>query len=402
VRAGAPVGGTPFLQSRGAGPYAFDESGKRYIDYIMGYGPLLFGHAHPAFSNGLDRLAAAGVLLGSTHPSELTLAERIRSRLPSMERVRLTTTGTEAVMGALRVARAFTGRDVIVRFAGNYHGHLDIALSGAGASAAQAHNRRAGVTNAVMREVIVTRYNDLDAFDDAVGGREGKIAAIIVEPIAANMGLVEPLPGFLEGLRARADRVGALLVFDEVITWLRLGPGGAQRRIGVRPDMTTIGKILGGGFAIAGFGGRADVMRTLAPDGCTFTGGTHAGNLFSVAMAHRTLDLLEDHPTYYSKMEALARRLAEGLRAIFARRGLPYHVMQLESIVDFKFRAGVTRNFDDASSADSSAYAAYYHAMRRQGVLLPPSQNEVMFLSTAHRADDIRQTLHAIERAISG
>ncbi|MBV9278277.1 MAG: aspartate aminotransferase family protein [Candidatus Eremiobacteraeota bacterium] len=406
VRAGIAVGGPAFLQERGQGAYAFDRFGKRYIDYIMAYGPLLFGHAAPAFTSGLDELAQRGVLFGSTHAEELLLAERIRSYLPSMERIRFTTTGTEAVMSAVRVARAFTGRERVVRFGGNYHGHFDLALFGAGASASQCHpepvegGERGGITRGAVREAIVTRYNDLVALDHAVNGREEEIAAIIVEPIAANMGLVQPKPGFLEGLRARADRFGALLIFDEVITWLRLGLGGAQGRLDVRPDLTTLGKILGGGFPIAAFGGRADVMGHLAPEGKTFTGGTHAGNTFCVAMAHRTLDLIEAHPEYYPAMAALAHRLASGLRSIFATRGLPYHVVQLESIVDFKFRPGETRNWDEASSADARAYAAYYHAMRERGVLLAPSQNEVMFLSTAHCQKDIDDTLSAVDDSL--
>ncbi len=325
-----------------------------------------------------------------------------------MQRVRFTTTGTEAVMSAIRVARAFTGRELVVRFAGNYHGHFDLVLSRAGASAAQngkptacAELRRSGITRAAIGDAIVTRYNDLDAFDHAVRGREMQIAAILVEPIAANMGLVHPVRGFLEGLRRRADRFGAVLIFDEVITWLRLGLGGAQRRLQLRPDLTTLGKVLGGGYPIAAFGGRADVMRELAPEGATFTGGTHAGNTLSVAMAHRTLDLLELHPEYYRSMAQRATQLAAGLQSIIASHGFPYQVVQDESIVDFKFREGVTRNWEDACGADASAYAAYYHEMRKRGVLLPPSQNELMFLSIAHSAADIAETLNAVDEAFA-
>ena len=401
VRAGGAVGGLPFVQSRGEGAYAFDDRGKRYIDYVMAYGPLLFGHAHPALTNGLEALAERGALFGSTHAEELELAERVRSYLPSMERVRFTTTGTEAVMSAIRVARASTGRPLIVRFAGNYHGHFDLALHAAGASAAQDHESRSGVTASMSAEAIVTRYNDLDAFDRAVGGSEAQVAAIIVEPIGANMGLVEPQPGFLEGLRARADRFRMLLIFDEVITWPRFGFGGAQQRLNVRPDLTTLGKILGGGFPIAAFGGRADVMRELAPEGNVFTGGTHAGNPLCVAMAHRTLDLLERHSHYYDSIAQRARRLAEGLRSILEARRLPYQVAQLESIVDFKFREGVTRNWEDAASANAATYAMYYHAMRKRAVLLPPSQNEVMFVSTAHTDDDIDETLRAVNQSLA-
>lgn len=400
VRAGRAVGGAPFVQSRGEGAYAYDESGRRYIDYIMAYGPLLFGYAHPAFATGLDEIARRGTLFGSTHEEEVRLAERIRTYLPVMERMRFTTTGTEAVMSAIRVARAYTRRSAILKFSGNYHGHFDLALYSAGASAHTLDTARSGIPQGVMRDVIVARYNDLESVDTLLQGHESDLAAIVVEPIVGNMGLVLPEPGFLQGLRERTERYGALLIFDEVITWLRLGLQGAQPRVGVVPDMMTIGKIMGGGFPIAAFGGREAIMNVLAPGGATFTGGTHAGNPFCVALAHRTLDLLETHPEYYVRMDALAARLADGIRAIFARRGLPYRVVHLESIVDFKFREGVTRNYDDACAADRETFAKYYHAMRERGILLPPSQNEVMFVSTAHAQGDIDETLVAIDGSL--
>jgi glutamate-1-semialdehyde 2,1-aminomutase len=401
VRSGWAVGGAPFMQSRGEGAYAYDEHGDRYIDYIMAYGPLLFGHTHPALTRNLDDLASLGLVHGNTHTEEIRLAERIRAYLPSMERMRFTSTGTEAVMGAIRVARAYTRRNLILKFAGNYHGHFDLALLNAGASAHTADAKRSGIPEGVMRDVTVARYNDLGSVDELLRGREDDLAAIIVEPIVGNMGYVTPVQGFLEGLRERTERCGALLIFDEIITWLRFGLRGAQARAGITPDITTIGKIMGGGFPIAAFGGREDVMSVLAPLGATFTGGTHAGNPFSVAMAHRTLDLLESHPEYYAYMDALGKRLADGIRVIFERRGLPYAVVQHESIVDFKFRPGPpNRNYDDALAADKQMYAAYYHEMRKRKILLPPSQNEVMFVSTAHTAADIDETIAAIDESL--
>ena len=364
----------------------------------MAYGPLLFGHGHPAFSTGLDAIAARGAVTGSTHPDELVLAERIRGHLPTMERLRFTTTGSEAVQSAIRVARAFTGRDGVLKFGGNYHGHFDLALQDAGASAHTDAPQRSGIPASVTRDLAVARYNDLADVDACLARLGDRLAVICVEPIVGNMGIVQPDPGFLEGLRARADERGALLLFDEVITWLRLGLGGAQSRVGVRPDLTTIGKILGGGFPIAAFGGRADVMRVLAPDGPCFTGGTHAGNPFAVAIGLRVLDWLEANPGAYGRMDALGADLAAGIRAIFARRGLPYAVVHFESIVDFKFRPGPpNRNYDDARAANKALYAAYYHAMRDRGILLPPSQNEVMFLSTEHSAADVAETIDAID-----
>ncbi len=390
-----------FVQVSAQGAYAYDERGRRYIDYIMGYGPLLFGHTHPALVTDLDTLAANGWMWGTTHPEEIRLAERIRGYLPAMERMRFATTGTEAVMGAIRVARASTRRSTIVKFAGNYHGHSDLALFDAGASAHTDDAGRSGIPLGVTQDVIVARYNDLEDLDAKIRGRESDIAAILVEPIVGNMGYVTPIPGFLAGLRERADRFGALLMFDEVITWLRLGLHGASALVGVRPDLVTVGKILGGGAPIAAFGGRAEIMAELAPDGRVFTGGTHAGNPFAVGMAHRVLDLLESHPQYYSQMERLATQLADGIRALFAERGLRYAVVQHASIVDFKFREGEpNRNFDDALRADKQLYRRYYEAMLARGILLPPSQNEVMFLSVAHARGDVEATLVAIGESL--
>ncbi len=402
MRSGWAVGGAPFIQARGSGAYAYDVDGRRFIDYVMAYGPLLFGHGHAALSSGLDEIAARGAVTGSTHPDELELAERIRAHLPSMERVRFTTTGSEAVQSAIRIARAFTGRSGVLKFAGNYHGHFDLALHDAGASAHTSDPGRSGIPAGTVGDVAVARYNDLTDVDRVLESIGTDLALIIVEPVVGNMGLVEPEPGFLAGLRARADARGALLLFDEIITWLRLGLGGAQARIDVRPDLTTVGKILGGGFPLAAFGGRADVMAVLAPDGPCFTGGTHAGNPFSVAMGLRVLDWLEAHPRVYAELNARARLLAHGIRTIFAARGVPYAVTQRESIVDFAFRPGPPcRNYDDRRSADAQAYAAHYHAMRARGVLLPPSQNEVMFLSVAHSDDDVAETLGAIDASFA-
>jgi glutamate-1-semialdehyde 2,1-aminomutase len=403
VRAGAAVGGEPFVQASGKGAYAYDASGKRYIDYLMAYGPLLLGHAHPITSQGLDEIAARGTVFGSTHEDEIVLAERIRGHLPSMERLRFATTGTEAVMGAIRVARAFTGRSAVVRFAGNYHGHSDVALLGAGASAHADDAVRAGISPATLADLGIARYNDLDDLDRvlALPSVRSHAAAIIVEPIVGNMGLVLPDDGFLDGIFARARASGALVIFDEVITWLRLGLSGAQGRLGFRPDLTVLGKNLGGGYPLAAFGGRADVMAELAPRGAVFAGGTHAGNPFSIAIGLRVLDFLEENSGTYERMRDLGDRLAQGIRNILTRVHLDYAVVSLESIVDFKFRSGPpTRSYDDQRRSDARAYAAYYHAMRERGVLLPPSQNEVMFLSTAHTAENVETTLAAMDEAL--
>ncbi|HTW85804.1 MAG TPA: glutamate-1-semialdehyde 2,1-aminomutase [Candidatus Sulfotelmatobacter sp.] len=400
VRAGRRVGGAPFVCARSDGAYAFDRAGRRYIDYVMAYGPLLFGHT-PPFVYGLDALAADGIVHGSTSPLELELAARIRGHLPSMEKLRFSTTGSEAVQGAVRVARAFTGRDAVLKFSGNYHGHFDLALQDAGASAETPLATSSGIPAAVVGDLAVARYNDLADVDRHLARIGDRLAAILVEPICGNMGLVETEPGFLEGLRERADRFGALLIFDEVITWLRLGLDGAQGRVGVRPDLTTVGKILGGCFPLAAFGGRADVMGVLAPDGPCFTGGTHAGMPFAVAMGLRVLDHLETRPELYVEMDRRARTLADALRATLRDLDLDYVVVQMESIVDFKFRPGPpTRSYDDQQRDDQRAYAAFYWQMRERGILLPPSHNEVMFLSTAHSDADVAETIAAADASL--
>jgi glutamate-1-semialdehyde 2,1-aminomutase len=401
VRTGAAVGGAPFVHARGRGAYAFDEEGRGYVDYVMAYGPLLFGHAHPDLCSGLDEIAARGTVFGSTHPEEVRLAERITSHLPSIERLRFVSTGTEALMSAVRVARASTKRTLVLRFAGNYHGHFDAVLPGSGASAGGAHLGASGIPPHASADVAVARYNDLADVDRLLRGRARDLAAILVEPVVGNMGLVLPVAGFLEGLFERARAAGALVVFDEVITWLRLGLSGAQGMYGLEPDLTTLGKAMGGGYPLAAFGGRADVMRALAPDGAAFTGGTFSGNPFAVAMGHRTLDLSERDPQLHERLDGAGRRLAEGLRHALAEHGLAYPVVQLGSMVDVKFRhGGPPRDFDEAGQADAIAYARYYHAMRKRGVLLAPSQNELMFLSTAHGDDEIDLTVAAAREAL--
>jgi glutamate-1-semialdehyde 2,1-aminomutase len=402
VRGGTAVGGAPFVQSRGRGAYAFDEEGRRYVDYVMAYGPLLFGHAHPDLCSNLDGAAARGTVFGSTHPEEVRLAERIAGHLPSMERLRFVSTGTEAVMSAVRVARAFTRRTLLLRFAGNYHGHFDAVLQGAGASVGSAQPGACGIPPHASADVVVARYNDLADVDRLVRSRAGELAAILVEPVAGNMGLVLPAAGFLEGLFERAARAaGALVIFDEVITWLRLGLAGAQGMSELEPDLTTLGKAMGGGYPLAAFGGRGAVMRALAPDGDAFAGGTFSGNPFTVAMGHRTLDLIERDPQMHERLDRAGRRLADGLRNALAEHGLEYPVVQLGSMVDLKFRPGTPpHDYDEAAQADAAAYARYYHAMRNRGVLLAPSQNELMFLSTAHGDDEIDFTIAAAREAL--
>ena len=394
------MGASPPTIARAAGSRIYDADGREYIDYLCAYGPVLLGHAHAGVTSAVRSALEGGAVFGATHPEEVRLAERVIFHMPSLERVRLVNTGTEACMSAIRLARAFTAREKIVRFAGNYHGHSDEMIFSAGASANSAPALSSGVTHGVRADVIVLPYNDLAAAEAVL--RERHVAAVILEPVAANMGLVMPVDGYLQGLREACSRSGTLLVFDEVITGFRLGLGGAQARYGVRPDLTCIGKTLGGGLPIAAFGGRAEIMAHLAPEGRVFQGGTFSGNPACVAAAHAFLDALEADPFLHQRLDALARRLARGARDAIATAGLGYPVVQLASIVDFAFRTGpAPRDYAEAEQADVAAFARYYWAMLERGIFLPPSKMEVMFLTAAHTEADIDRTIEAIHEALA-
>jgi glutamate-1-semialdehyde 2,1-aminomutase len=402
VRAGLPVGApTPLLVSA-YGAHVVDAAGRRYIDYLCAYGPVLLGHGDARIALSVSRAMRSGAVVGATHPEEVRLAERVQSLFPSMQRLRFVSTGTEACMSALRVARAFTRREKCIRFEGCYHGHSDAMIFSAGASSLSEPSLGAGVTAGVAGDVIVLPFNDSDAIERALAIHAGDVAAIIIEPICGNMGLCLPVPGYLEQLRAMCSKTGVVLIFDEVITGLRVAPGGAQSRYGTTPDLTCIGKTLGGGLPIAAFGGRADIMATLAPEGPVFVGGTFSGNPVCVAAAHALLDALAADPGFYGRVDALARRLADGLARVIAENELGYPVTQCASMVDLKFRHGAPhRNMNQAREADSGAYAAFYQAMLERGVLLPPSRMELMFLTGAHTVADIDATIQAAGEAMA-
>jgi glutamate-1-semialdehyde 2,1-aminomutase len=388
VRAYRAVGGDPPVMVRGEGALTWDADGNRYIDYVGAFGPLILGHAHAAVVEAIHSAVDAGGSFGATTPVEVRLAELIRSRMPSIERLRFVNSGTEAAMSALRVARAATRRDLVIKFDGGYHGHADSLLVEAGSGAATLSiPGSAGVAQAVASQTLVATYNDLDSVVALLDDHKGEIAAVIVEPVAANMGVVPPAPGFLAGLRRLTDQAGALLIFDEVITGFRVAPGGAQELYGVRPDLTVLGKIIGGGLPVGAYGGRADLLDLVAPAGPVYQAGTLSGH--PVVMAAGEATLLQLTGDIYDGIEERANCLEKGLR----RAGMS--VARVGSLLTVFFRDTVPTNFGEAKESDTAAFARFFQRMRAGGVLFPPSQFEAWFVSAAHDEGLIDATLAA-------
>jgi glutamate-1-semialdehyde 2,1-aminomutase len=394
------VGGDPpAVMVRGQGAYVWDVDGRRYVDYQAAYGPLVLGHAHPRVVEAVQRQVAAGSLIGATHPLEVQLAERLVSAIPGLDQVRFVTTGTEAVMSAVRLARAATGRQTIVKFAGAYHGHSDTVLvrAGSGASTVGLPDS-GGIPAAVRADVVTLPYNDTEALARLFAERGGELAAVLVEPIEGNMGLVEPAPGFLATLRRLTARSGTLLVFDEVITAFRFHYGAAAELVGVTPDLYCLGKTIGGGLAAGAFGGRADLMRLVAPLGPAFSAGTLAGNPLSAAAGLATLDVLRD-TNPYPVMDKLGRALADGLCEQAREAGLPVTLNRRGGMFTLFFGEHAVTDYDTALATDADRFAAFYRACLARGIYLAPSRLECWFVSAVHTAADIDWTLSRTREA---
>lgn len=401
VRSFRSVGGTPFFVERGEGPYLLDTDGKRYLDYVLSWGPLILGHAHPVVTEALARQLERGTSYGAPTVAEVELAERVVRLVPSVEMVRLVSSGTEATMSALRLARAATGRDGLLKFTGCYHGHADPFLVAAGSGVATLGLPNSpGVPHAAAADTLVVPFNDLDAVEDVFRRKGDTIAAVFLEPVVGNAGLIEPAAGFLQGLREITRRHGTLLVFDEVMTGFRVALGGAQARYGVTPDLTTLGKVIGAGLPVGAFGGRRDLMERMAPTGPVYQAGTLSGNPLATAAGNAQLAWLEAHDPY-DALEARARRLAEGIATAVRDAGVPASGSAVGSMFGVFFREGPVRSFEEAKGADTEAFSRFHHACLERGVFLAPSPFEAGFVSTVHGDAEIDATLDAVRDACS-
>jgi glutamate-1-semialdehyde 2,1-aminomutase len=401
VRAFLSVGGTPPFLARAKGAYLWDVDGNRFLDYVGSWGPAILGHAHPRVIEAIREAADDGTSFGAPTEREIVLAETIAERMPSIEKVRMVNSGTEATMSAIRLARAYTGRDKIVKFSGCYHGHADSFLIAAGSGAATLSVPDSpGVTRATASDTLIARYNDMDSLWGLVDAYPKSIAAIIVEPVAGNMGVVPPQPGFLRELRELTEKNGILLVFDEVMTGFRVARGGAQELYDVRPDLTTLGKIIGGGLPVGAYGGQAKIMNFVAPEGPVYQAGTLSGNPLAMAAGIETLRILNE-PDVYERLEALSAQLEKGMRENCESLGIEHVAHRVGSMQCLFFTKGPVWNWDDAARCDRKFYARYFHAMLDRGIYLAPSQFEAAFVSLAHTEENIEETLSAQREALA-
>jgi glutamate-1-semialdehyde 2,1-aminomutase len=396
VRAFKSVGGTPVFIKMAKGAYLYDEDGNAYIDYIASWGPMILGHAHEPVVKAIQAKAMDSTSFGAPTQLEVEMAELIISMVPHVDLIRMVSSGTEACMSAIRLARGYTGRNKIIKFEGNYHGHADAFLVKAGSGVATFGIQAVlGVTPGVAADTLNAPYNDLDAVRQLTETHKGEIAAIIVEPVAGNMGCILPQPGFLEGLREICDREGMILVFDEVMTGFRLAPGGAQELLGVRADLVTYGKVIGAGMPVGAFGGRRDIMEHIAPLGNVYQAGTLSGNPLAMIAGYTLLSELRDNPFIYRELDEKTAYLKKGLDEVLAEWGSPYVINQLGSMISVHFSDHPVVDLASASSADNDRFKRYFHAMLDRGVYLPPSAFESWFLNNALTYTDLDKTIEA-------
>ena len=402
ARAFGAVGGTPLFIDHADGPYLFDIDGNRYIDYIGSWGPMILGHRSPPVIEAIEKAIAKGTSYGAPTEAESRLAQQIIDAVPSVDKVRLVNSGTEATMSAIRVARGATGRHKVIKFSGNYHGHVDSLLVAAGSAAATLGVPDSpGVTPGAGQDTLVLQYNDCGAVKNAFAAHPGEIAAVILEPVVGNMGCVPPTMEFLETLRAETLSDQSILIFDEVMTGFRLAYGGAQERFGVVPDMTTLGKVVGGGMPLGAYGGRADIMDNVLPAGKVFQAGTLSGNPVAVAAGSATLQQLVDDPPY-EQLDAMGDRLASGLHAAATKHGIPHQVQHVGSMLTLFFNARPVTNWPEADRSDRDAFGRYFWGLIEKGIYMPCSQFEALFFSNQHTEALIDETIDAADQVMAG
>lgn len=397
VRAFGSVGGSPLFIKSANADHIYDVDGNEFIDYVCSWGPGILGHAHPQVIEAVKKACVDGLTFGAPTKKELELAELITDAMPSIEKVRLVNSGTEATMSAIRTARGYTGRDMIIKFRGNYHGHSDGLLVKAGSAAlTTAVPDSAGVPASYTQNTLVAEYNNEDSVRELMEQYGENVAAIIVEPVAANMGVVPPKKGFLKFLRDITLKYETVLIFDEVITGFRLKFGGAQEYFGVKPDMTTLGKIVGGGMPIAAYGGKKEIMDRVSPTGPVYQAGTLSGNPIATTAGIETLKILKAHPEYYKQIDESAKKLADAYRKMAKEKNIPLHVNQIGSLLSAFQTGEVVDDYDSALTSDTNAYTEYFWKMLDNGIYVAPAQFEAMFVSVAHTKEDIKRTCEVI------
>lgn len=401
VRAFKAVGGNPIFMKSAKGAYLFDEDGNAYVDLINSWGPMILGHANQEVEEAVKAALSGSPSFGAPTAREVEMAELICSMVPSIERVRMVNSGTEATMSAVRVARGFTGREKMIKIEGCYHGHGDSFLIAAGSGALTMGTPDSpGVTRGTAQDTIIVPFNSLPAIEAAIEVNKDKVAAIILEPVVGNMGCVAPLPGYLEGLRAICDKNGIVFIFDEVMTGFRLAPGGAQELYNVKPDLTTLGKIIGGGLPVGAYGGKKEIMDMVSPAGPVYQAGTLSGNPLAMAAGLAMLKLLKGNKSVYSDLDRISTMLAAGIKKQWSEAGFGYTINQVGSMFTLFFTTIPVVDFDSAKTADTAKFARYFQSMIRQGIYLAPSQFEAMFISAAITADIVEEILEANRNAI--
>jgi glutamate-1-semialdehyde 2,1-aminomutase len=399
VRAFKSVGGTPIFIQRAKGAYLYDADGNRYLDYINSWGPMILGHAYEPVVTAIREKANDSTSFGAPTELEIEIAELIKSMVPNVDLIRMVSSGTEACMSAIRLARGYTGRNKIVKFEGCYHGHADSFLVKAGSGLATFNIQTVpGVTAGVATDTLTSAYNDLEAVQKLVNGNKGEIAAIIIEPVAGNMGCIPPVAGFLEGLRTLCDKEDIVFVFDEVMTGFRLSAGGAQKTLGVDADLVTYGKVIGGGMPVGAFGGKKEIMQYVAPIGNVYQAGTLSGNPIAMIAGFTTLSVLKNNPSIYRDLEKKTVYLHDGLKKVFKNRNIPFVINRLGSMISVHFSEKPVIDFTSASQSNNQLFNQFFHHMLREGIYLPPSAFETWFLSNALTFEDIDRTILAAEK----